>query len=143
MPAFPRALGAAVWEDMSAAVFVNHANAATNVTRLAGMTQWMLVDSADHVTRPKTGCGIDLHCHRGALGQERRNMLGLEGALRGCVVCWTRGLSGRQFLCGHEARFEQQFFQPREPVFVIGMPQIIDRMLPFSCVACHVDVPFV
>src|SRR5262245_10789609 len=102
----------------------------------------MSVDGAHHVTGLETGCGVDRHCHRGALGQPHRNMLGLEYPLPGCFVCRNHGLSGRQFLCGHESRFDEQFFQPRKPVFVIGMAEIINRMLAFSGMASHVDVPF-
>src|SRR5215472_10960276 len=119
MPTLPRPLSVTVREDVSAVVFVNHAKAAADITGLAGMTQWMSVDGAHHFSRLETGFGIDFHCHRGALGQELRNMLGLKGPLRGCVVWWTRGLSSHQFFCGYQARFDQQLFQAREPVFVI------------------------
>src|SRR5262245_60301452 len=102
----------------------------------------MPIDGADHLTGLETRCSIDRHCHRGSPCQLRRDMLSLEYALPGCFICWTRNLSGRQFLCGDEACFDQQFFEPRKPVFVIGMPQIINRMLAFSGMASHVDVPF-
>src|SRR4030095_7226389 len=132
MLALLRPFDVAVWEDMGATVVVDHANAATDVPRLTSMAEWMAVDSANPVTGLETGCAVDRHRHRGALGQERRDMLGLKYALPGCVICWTDGLSGRQFLCGHEPRFDQQFFQPGKPVFVIGLPQIINRLLAFS-----------
>src|SRR4029453_17219360 len=120
MLALSRPLGVAVRKHVSAVVFVNHASAATDVTGLAGMAQWMSVDGADHITRLETGCGIDLHCYGGTLGQHRRNMFGIKDALRGRVVCWTRGLSGCQFLCGQEARFDHRFFRLAEPVFLMG-----------------------
>src|SRR5262249_25407359 len=126
MLALLRPFGAAVWEDMRAMLFVDHTNVATDVPGLAGMTEWMAVDGADPVTRVETGCGVGRHCHRGALGQERGDMLGPEYALPGCFICWSDGLSAGQFLCGHEPRFDQELFQPRKPVFVIGLPQIID-----------------
>src|SRR5262249_31901171 len=112
MLALLRPLGAVVWEDMGAVIFVDHADVAADVTRLAGMASWMAVDSADPVAGLETGCGVDRHRRRGALGQERRNLLGLEYALPGCFIRWTAGLSGRQFLGGHKPRLDQQFFQP-------------------------------
>src|SRR5262249_16015398 len=102
----------------------------------------MPIDGADHLTGLETGCSIDRHCHRGSPGQLRRDMLSLEYALPSCIICWTHNLSARQFPWGAEARFDQQFVEPRKPVFVIGMPQIINRMLAFSGMASHVDVPF-
>src|SRR5262245_66483425 len=118
MLAFLRPLGAAVWEDMGAVIFVDHADAAADVTRLAGMAAWMAVDGADPVAGLETGCGVDRHRRGGALGQERRDMLGLEYALPGRFICRADGLSGRQFLRGPELCLDQQFFKSRKPVVV-------------------------
>src|SRR5262245_2455381 len=125
MLARPRPFGAAVWEDMGAMVVVDHANVATDVPRLAGVAEWMVVDGTDPVAGLETGCGGARHRHRGARSQDRRDMLGLEYALPGCLVGRAGGLAARQFLGGHQPGLHKQFFQPRKPVFVIAVPQII------------------
>src|SRR5688572_14050249 len=108
MPAFFRADGVAVRKDMRAVMQVNHTYSATHIAGFTCMTEGMLVNSPDIHARPKTRWSGDVHCHRAASGYYRRNIVGLENALRRCCIYRGSGFASGQFLRGHESGFEEE-----------------------------------
>jgi hypothetical protein len=121
-------------EDVAAVALANDSDPATNITGFARMPGRMIVASANPISNLETWRINHRHGRRRS-GKGFGGILGFQDTGTQVFICWTGRNSGSQFGLGYQSFFHNQLFQSGQPVFVIGMAQVIDRVLPFTGMA--------
>ena len=125
VPGLSDAIRTAVGEDVGTVVFANHAGAATHIARLACMPLGMLVHCPDPIAGMETRWAIDLPADRSSLVQHLGDSLGLQDTSSYLFIACSGRPARCQFPCRHQTLFQQQFLETGQPVFVIGMLQVV------------------